>query len=327
LDIDVPSSEDLGALDLDLTKLRLPPGMSATSAIKSLREADPEGTYDYAHIYDPSGETAVASAPPEPAPMAHRGAKVGMIDAGIDETHPAFHDADITAKVTTAKKGAARPTDHGTAIASLLVGSDRDFHGALVGATLYAADAFGGSSTGGAADDIARAIAWLVDEDVPVINISITGPKNALLEAAVRAALKRGHVIVAAVGNDGPAVGVKYPAAYDGVIAVTSVDANKRVQIDANRGPSVAFAARGVDVRVAKLAGAYGTATGTSYASPIVAARFAELVAKPDEHAVASARETLIAAARSTRRATRDYVYGYGILGTERNGGEYSAAR
>ncbi len=47
-------------------------------------------------------------------------------------------------------------------------------------ATLYAADVFGGSATGGANDDIARGLAWLVDKDVRVINVSITGQKNAL---------------------------------------------------------------------------------------------------------------------------------------------------
>jgi subtilisin family serine protease len=237
-----------------------------------------------------------------------------MIDAGVEDDHPALRDADITIKTTTQVRGKAKPTAHGTAVASLLVGEDRDFHGALPGAKLYAADAFAGSPTGGSAGDIARAIAWLVDEDVPVINISITGPKNALLEAAVRAALERGHVIVAAVGNDGPAAPVKYPAAYDGVIAVTAVDERGRIQLDANRGPAVAFAAPGVNVRAAQLADEYATITGTSFASPIVAARFAELMPQASTERAAVARETLIAAARSQTNEKRSIVYGYGVL-------------
>ena len=229
--------------------------------------------------------------------------------------------------MTVQHRSKAKPTAHGTAVASLLVGEDRDFHGALPGAKLYAADAFAGSPTGGSAGDIARAIAWLVDEDVPVINISITGPKNALLEAAVRAAIERGHVIVAAVGNDGPAAPVKYPAAYDGVIAVTAVDERGRIQLDANRGPAVAFAAPGVNVRAAQLADEYATITGTSFASPLVAARFAELMPQAGTEHVAAARDTLIASAKRVSEEKRSIVYGYGILRASKTTSDLTAAQ
>ena len=164
-------------------------------------------------------------------------------------------------------------------------------------------------------------------EDVPVINISITGPKNALLEAAVRAAIERGHVIVAAVGNDGPAAPVKYPAAYDGVIAVTAVDEGGRVQLDANRGPAVAFAAPGVNVRAAQLADEYATITGTSFASPIVAARFAELMPQAGTEHATAARDTLIASAKRASEEKRSIVYGYGILRTSITTSDLTAAQ
>lgn len=314
MDIEVETREDLEPLNLEVTKLELPPGLSATAAIEALKTADPEGVYDFEHLYDPSGSTAATVAPNAPMERVTRDAiEIGMIDSGIAEDHPALRDADIAVKMTTGRRGKAKPTAHGTAVASLLIGEDGGFRGALPGAKLYAADAFGGSPTGGSAGDIARAIAWLVDNDVPVINISITGPKNALLEAAIRAALARGHVIVAAVGNDGPAAPVKYPAAYDGVIAVTAVDERGNVQIDANRGPAVAFAAPGVNIRAAQLGDEYATVTGTSFASPIVAARFAELMPEADADSAAAARDRLIAAAKPVASKARN-VYGFGIL-------------
>lgn len=312
---DVERDERFAPLALSVTRLVPPEGTGAVAALKTLRAGDPDGSYDYVHIYDPTGSdaTTATAAAVALAPVARDDVKIGMIDAGVDQLHPAFRDADISATNTAGKSRTPRPTAHGTAVASLLVGQDSGFSGALPGATLYAADAFAGQTTGGAADDIARAISWLVEKDVPVINISIAGPKNALLEAAVRAAILRGHVIVAAVGNDGPSVDVKYPAAYAGVVAVTSVDERKRVQIDANRGPAVTFAARGVGVRVADVSGGYGEATGTSYASPIVAARFAELMAKPDATLAKSVRAKLQASARSPA-GKMGPVYGYGIL-------------
>jgi hypothetical protein len=309
--LEVVRTETLDPLDIEVTRFRLPAGVDTERTLAALRAADSEGAFDYEHVYDLAGRTG-SSAPQAVLPRIDRDdIDIGMIDAGLARDHPALERADIVVRTTTEARGPSRATAHGTAVASLLVGDDRAFHGALPGATLYAADAFAGSPTGGSAADIARAIAWLADEDVPVMNISIAGPKNALLEAAVREAIARGHVIVAPVGNDGPASPVRYPAAFDGVVAVTSVDARRRVQLDANRGPAVAFAATGVDVRAANMQGAYGPFTGTSFASPLVAARFAELLAKPDAKRAAAARAMLIAEAGS---AHRDPILGYGIL-------------
>ena len=92
-------------------------------------------------------------------------------------------------------------------------------------AELYAADVYCGAPTGGAVDAVAAAFGWLAREQVAVINVSLVGPRNALLERVVASLVKRGHVIVAAVGNEGPAAPPLYPAAYDGVVGVTAVDA------------------------------------------------------------------------------------------------------
>lgn len=312
LGLEVIRTETLDPLDIEVTHLELPAGVRMEQALAALRAADPDGTFDYEHVYDPAGTTAPGATAPALPRLDRSDIEVGMIDAGLARDHPALADVDIVVKTTTVARGPSRATEHGTAVASLLVGKDRAFHGALPGATLYAADAFAGAPTGGSAADIARAIAWLVDKDVPVINISIAGPKNALLEAAVHSAIARGHVIVAPVGNDGPAAPVRYPAAFDGVIAVTSIDARRRVQLDANRGPAVAFAAFGVDVRAASLQGGYAAVTGTSFASPLVTARFAELLPKPDAAHAAAARAQLVGEAGS--RARRDPILGYGVL-------------
>ena len=83
---------------------------------------------------------------------------------------------------------------------------------------------------------MAAAFGWMVKERVAVINMSLVGPRNALLERAIAVLVGRGHLIVAAVGNDGPAAPPLFPAAYDGVIGVTAVDAKHRVLIEACRG-------------------------------------------------------------------------------------------
>ena len=66
-----------------------------------------------------------------------------------------------------------------------MVGRDEPFHGAAPGSRLYAADVYCGLPTGGAVDAIAAAFGWLVSQQVPVINVSLVGPRNTTLEAVV----------------------------------------------------------------------------------------------------------------------------------------------
>ena len=42
-----------------------------------------------------------------------------------------------------------------------------------------------------------RALAWMARERVAVVNISLVGPQNRLLEQGVAALVKRGHLLVA----------------------------------------------------------------------------------------------------------------------------------
>jgi subtilisin family serine protease len=311
LNFAVKQRETLQALSLEAVTLLAPTNVDAIAALAALRAADPAGTFDFDHIYDPSGTAnkngSAHSAGPG-VPVAKTVA-IGMVDAGVDATHPAFAGTAVVAANVTGAAG-YEPTAHGTAVASLLVGNASDFHGQLPGARLYAADAFGGTATGGSALDIARALDWLAKNHVAVANASLAGPPNALLEAAVKAFLGKGHVLVAAAGNQGPAAPPAFPAAYPGVIGVTSVDDRRHLQYDANRG-DVAFAATGVGVRAASLNRGYDVYTGTSFAAPVVAAHFALLVPSPDAEAAEEARENL---ARQAQVLGDHAAYGYGYV-------------
>ena len=94
-------------------------------------------------------------------------------------------------------------------------------------------------------DAVAEALSWLVREHVPVINVSLVGPPNVMLENVVRLVIARGYVIVAAVGNDGPAAPPLYPASYPDVVGVTAVDAHERALLEACRGRQVKFCCAG----------------------------------------------------------------------------------
>jgi len=292
LNFEVVRSETLGTLGFTVVQLRAPGDQDLAGALSALRAADPAGQFDYDHIYDPSGEVSAGIANGVAAnAVAVRDARIGMIDGGIARRHPVFADASLTLK-NVAGEGDGPPTPHGTAISSLLVGHDDEFRGYAPGAKLFAADVYGGQPGGGSAIEIARALDWLAASNVAVVNISLAGPNNKLLQQVVQGFLARGGVIVAAAGNGGAAAALAYPASYPGVIAVTSVDSHHRLEIDASVGHAV-FAAPGVDVRAAKIDRGFAQFTGTSFAAPVVTARMALLVGKPDPRTAAAALQLL----------------------------------
>ena len=318
---------ELALADLGLRIVVLHASGSTARARAKLESLDPAGAYDFNHVYTDSASPVAAAPEPAaarvqaggPAPGASSAAAsaaggVGLIDSGVDAGHEVFAGLPLHQHGCG---GRAVPAEHGTAVASLLVGRASALRGAAPGSPLYAVDVFCGQPTGGAADAVAEAFAWLVREHVAVINVSLVGPPNRLLERVVAAVLARGHLVVAAVGNDGPAAPPLYPAAWPGVVGVTGVDARLRVLAEAERGVQVRFAAPGADMAAAKAVGGYQRVRGTSFAAPIVAGLLAQLLQAPEPAAAQGASATLRRAAQRPGPSLPESAYGYGLVGAE----------
>jgi hypothetical protein len=306
----------LEGLGLRSLVLAAPPGMATAEALARLRALAPQLVADFHHVYTRSGSTPDApttagiTAAFAAKPAARR--RVGLIDSGIDRSHPALRRAELHGWGCA---NLSHPSQHGTAIASLLVGRDSSFLGVVPEAALHAADVYCGQPTGGSVEAIAQALAWMARERVAVINISLVGPPNPLLEAAVRAAAARGHVIVAAVGNDGPAAPALYPAAYEQVVGVTGVAPSRRVLPEASQGAHVAFAAPGAELAVAQAGSrGYAVARGTSFAAPLVAGLLAERMTEPNVQAAQNALRDLADGAVDLGERGRDKVFGWGLV-------------
>jgi subtilisin family serine protease len=313
-------TEHLADLGVKITVLQTPEGMSASRGLKKLRKLDPEGVYDFNHVYLESGESASGAIPPARAvgvPAPGGGAvRVGLIDGGIDANHVSLRGNVVHA---VGCDGAPVPSAHGTAVASLLAGSSGSFHGAAPGAELFAVDVYCGRPAGGAVDSVAAAFGWMARYRVAVINVSLVGPRNALLERVVASLVSRGHLIVAAVGNDGPAAPPLYPAAYDGVVAVTAVDSRHRVLLEACRGKHLDLAALGADISAAAAGQPDGFAVvrGTSFASPIVAGLLARELREPDAAQRNRVVSELLATAEDLGPRGRDDIYGAGLVAAD----------
>lgn len=309
----VAREEDYPELGQRLVVFRVQEGRGQLAALlPALRSADPEGVYDFNHLFTGSGAEGGAGAVPATAAGGGTALRVGLVDSGVDRSHAVFEDVDIR---QWGCGGAGRPAPHGTAVAALMVGRSTHFAGAAPGGSLYAADVYCDDPAGGSVDRIMGALGWLAREQVGVVNISLVGPRNAALARAVEAMLGRGHLLVAAVGNDGPAAPPLYPASYPGVVGVSGVDRRGQVLPEAGRGPQVMFAAPGSHM-VSAVPGSppYRQVRGTSYAAPIVAALLARHVQRPDREA---ARRALAALAREAGGASVSNATGHGVVGAD----------
>ena len=200
-------------LGLRIVSLAVPTGMSARAGLKLLQRIAPKLQADFDHLFEPAGGPLAASAGAiAVAPRFAGGGAIGMIDGGV-ASHPSLAGSSIE---QNGFAGAPKPTGHGTAIASLLVGRQGPFRGAAIGARLFVADVYGGDRAAGSATAIVRALSWLAGRQPQVITISLVGPANKIVQRAIEIVQSQGIQVVAAIGNDGPAAPPQFPASYPG---------------------------------------------------------------------------------------------------------------
>ena len=277
---------------------------------------------DLNHLYTAgvpdSSDTDIAGVAPRelltlPTDLTDLSLRIGIIDSSVDKEHSAFSEASITTRRFVAND--RPPNFHGTAIASIIAGNDPSALGLAPRAELFAAEVFDQTEEQGefaSTVSLIKALNWLVTQEVSVINISLAGPPNRLLETALARVRERGVLAIAAAGNGGPMAQPMYPAAYPEVVAVTATDNRGRAFRLANRGEYVDIAAPGVNIRHAQAGGGYAASSGTSYAVPFVtvaAARLLQLNGEPN-----LMLDALYASAVDVGAPGRDQIYGYGQL-------------
>lgn len=287
-------SEEIEGLGMVVTRLALPSGMTLPEAQRLAARLAPTAVVAPDSLHFQSGPAPIAVLQRSATSLAQPGLAVGMIDGA-----PADSTGTFVARGFAV--GAPVPSNHGSAIAHLLQRAGvRD---------IRVADVYGSDPAGGGALAIARALGWLVAGGSRVITISLVGPRNAVLERAIDSASRRGVVVVAAVGNNGPAAPPAFPASYPGVVAVTGVDGRNRALLEAGRALHLDYAAPGADLYGRDARGRRVRLRGTSYATPLVAARIAAALRQSSDW-----RRALDGEARDLGAPGPDPQFGRGLV-------------
>ena len=233
------------------------------------------------------------------------GVDVGIIDGGIDDTHPDLaenladpetdgnHKAWVECEGDDCNYPWSDDGNHGTHVAGTVAAADGDSGvvGVAPEATLHAlkvCSAAGGCRT----SHIAKAIRYAADQGWDVVNLSLGSPqKSPALKAAGQYALRAGVLLVASAGNRGEPDSVGYPAAYDEYLAVSATNIEDEIADFSSTGPEVGLAAPGKGVCSAVIDG-YDVNNGTSMAAPHVTGAAAQLMA--NGYSNTEAREQLL---------------------------------
>lgn len=177
--------------------------------------------------------------------------RVAVIDSGADLTHPELEPRIVAAKSFVG--GTAQDVrGHGTIVAGIIAAqldNQTGIAGLAPSAELLIAKVVAPSGTVSVEAE-ARAIRWAVDNGARVVNISLGGlrdPRNAdrdtfsrLEQEAVAYAVRKGAVVVAAVGNADQSPGApwnfaSYPAALPHVLGVSALTRSGASPIFSNR--------------------------------------------------------------------------------------------
>jgi subtilisin family serine protease len=214
------------------------------------------------------------------------GVRVALIDSGVDVDHPDLagrigRQRDVVGAPTTP----AAPGDdrHGTEMAGVIAAvanNQKGIVGVAPQARLWVYRACWAVTKGGSACNsftLAKALGVAIADGVDIINLSLGGPADPLLQRLVEYSISRGTIVVGAspAGTGAVAGPPGFPAGVPGVLSVASAD-------DGHHGGTApglhrTLTAPGRDILTLAPGGGYGYASGASLAAAHVSGAVAVL--------------------------------------------------
>ncbi len=194
-----------------------------------------------------------------------RGVRIAIVDSGVELHHP-----DLTGRIADSRNfvdGRENVAEsHGTEIAGI-IGAREDNGAGIAGiapqASLIALRAcwqVSAMQTLCNSFTLAKALQFAIDDDVQIINMSLSGPNDELLGRLLTVALQRGATVVAA--SDGNVADGGFPASLTGVIAVAGDMAPAAATPD-----TLVVRAPGRDIPTTTPDNGWGFVSGSSFAA------------------------------------------------------------
>jgi hypothetical protein len=290
-------------LGMHCVLFRIPPGTTREAVIEKLR-ADQR-----VRIVQPLNEFESSTSPDFDDPYARlqanvraldvaeahvisrgAGVRVAIIDTGIDTRHPDLAGrTQLTRNYIDDDDTTFRADRHGTQVAGLIAAAANNGIGTVgvapdVKLFAYKACWQPSASSAGRCNSftLAQAIADALTARAQVINLSLVGPSDPLLEALVDKATIAGVIIVGAASSDPR---LRFPAELPGVLPVAEAEAS------AENPAALRAPARDIITLVPN--GHYDFASGSSLATAQVTGVVALLLARNQKLSVARLRELL----------------------------------
>jgi len=199
-----------------------------------------------------------------------KGAKVAVLDTGIDQKSPELHIIGGISFVSD-ETSYDDVNGHGTHIAGTIAAlkDNQGLIGVAPEASVYAVKVL--DKTGeGTYSQVLQGIDWAIDNKMDIVSMSFSGKEYSIaLAEAMDEAYQKGILLVAAAGNDGGDT-VDFPARLHSVMAVGAVDGNNEKAPFSNTGNEVELVAPGVNIQGLALNHTYSTISGTSVSVPYV---------------------------------------------------------
>lgn len=198
--------------------------------------------------------------------------KLGVVDTGVDRSHPALASVKGARDFTGSASGAADRNGHGTHVTGTVGATDPRI-GVASGFDLYHGKGLGDSGSGGSG--LYRAIEYCLSEGCEVVSNSWGG---GTLDAATDRLL-RGYAehpsrpwLIFAAGNSGANTrNADAPGVSMNVFNVAALAPDLSPAVFSSAGDKLDTSGPGVDIWSAKPGGGYQQMSGTSMATPWVA--------------------------------------------------------
>ncbi|MGR5984450.1 S8 family peptidase [Bacillus cytotoxicus] len=242
--------------------------------------------------------------------------KVAILDSGIYKEHE-----DLKGKIVkefntiNLNNPIIDETGHGTAIAGIIAAENNTLGilGVAPNVQLYDVKVLDNQGKG-EVNHLIEGIRWCIEQRVNILNISFgLQSETPELKKAIDEAVDSGIIVVAASGNT-YGLGVDYPAKYENVISISSVNKEFKRASSSAKG-KIDFAAPGVDILSTNQDGGYSIYSGTSFATAFATGVISVLLAESDNMLnLDQIKKILIERSIDLGSKGYDNEFGYGLI-------------